>query len=329
MKFRSLGSSSLEVSVLAFGAWQLADFAYWGDSKKPEEAVRAAMDLGINLFDVAESYADGDSERVLGRALGRDRHKVLVATKVNMEHCEPAALKTACENSLQRLRTDHIDLYQVHWPNRHVHFRETYKAMLQLRQEGKVREIGVSNFGRDDLKAWMNVGTAVSNQLGYNLLFRPIEEEIIPECMKLQVGILVYMPLLQGVLTGRWRTADEIPQSRRRTRHFSSRREGTRHGEEGCETLTIETLQQIQEVADRLGRPMADVAIAWLLAREGVASVLVGGNKRQQIERNIAAMDFNLGPDMINRLDEITQPLKERFGVNADLWEGTAQSRVR
>ena len=331
MQYRKLGKSDLNVSVLAFGAWQIGDPAYWGADGHLDEtaAVHAAIDAGINLFDTAEMYGSGQSEQALGRALGSRRDQVLIASKVSPQNCAPDLLRQSCETSLRHLATDRIDLYQVHWPCRDVPFEETYGALYQLRQEGKIREIGVSNFGAVDLKDWHGVGTCVSDQLGYNLLFRAVEHEILPACERNGVGVLTYMPLLQGILTHRWKTIDEIPPLRRRTRHFSCERSGTRHGEPGCEELLMKTLDALDGVAHETGRPLADIALAWLMAQPAVASVIIGARNPAQLRRNVAAADLQFDTVTLSRLDEITKPLKDYFGNNADMWQGTEGNRIR
>jgi len=331
VQYRKLGSSNLEVSIISFGAWQIGDPKYWGadDQSDAESAVAVALDAGINLFDTAEMYGAGESERVLGRALGSRRRDVYVATKVWPDKCAPSLLRKACEESLRRLNTDAIDLYQIHWAPRDVPFADVYATLAALRDEGKVREIGVSNFGATDLAAWMSVGECVSDQLGYNILFRAIEHEIVPACGKHDVGILAYLPLMQGILSGRWTNVDDIPVPRRRLRHFSESREGTRHGEPGCEELTFETLARIRAVADRLEQPLPTVALAWLMARPGVTSVIVGARHADQLRRNLLAADLLLSEETRKELDAISQPLKDYFGLNADPWLSMDERRVR
>ena len=329
MQYRKLGSSGLKVSVLSMGTWQLADTGYWGPSERGADAVKAAIDNGINLFDAAELYAKGESEKALGRALGPDRDRVLIASKVSVSNCAPDKVRMACEGTLRRLGTDRIDLYQVHWPSRDVPFPDTFGALTKLKEDGKIREIGLSNFGKTDLREWMSLGTAVSNQLGYNLLFRAIEHEIVPACLQYGFGILVYMPLMQGILSGKWQCVDEIPVQRRRSRHFSSTREGTRHREEDREALTFNTLRQLIQLADEIGQELATVAIAWILGKPGIVSVIVGGRRPEQVQRNIAAAELVLAPGIVERLDSITEPLKKSLGNNADMWDGDANSRIR
>jgi aryl-alcohol dehydrogenase-like predicted oxidoreductase len=143
------------------------------------------------------------------------------------------------------------------------------------------------------------------------------------------MGVLTYSPLMQGMLSGRWKTVEDIPDVRRRTRHFASEREGTRHGVPGCESQLIDALKGIEQAAADFGRSMAETALAWLLARPGVASVIVGGRKPDQVARNAAAAGIELDAPAVARLDAVTRPLKEQLGANADPWLAGADSRIR
>ncbi len=333
MQYRLLGISGPKVSVISFGAWQIGDPSFWGenDEREAEKAVKFAIDEGINLFDTAEMYGSGESERKLGKYIGREnRDKVIIATKVSPQNCEPSKLISSCENSLKRLDTDYIDLYQIHWPPTDIPFGEVYLAMKKLQDEGKIRYIGVSNFGKENLREWYDSGGhAVSNQIGYNLLFRSPEYEIIPTCIKLGIGILVYMPLMQGLLTGRWEKIEDVPMLRRRTRHFSKNRPGTRHGESGCEALTMETIQALKALSDYLEIPMSTLSLAWLIWQRGVTSVIVGCRSTEQLKNNIEALNIVFDPEVLALLNEITYPLKKYMGKNADMWENEANSRIR
>ena len=333
MKYYSLGDSDLEVSVIGFGAWQIGDPDYWGPDAQTdgERAVHKAIDLGINFFDTAELYGNGESERALGMFLGDKRDDVIVASKVGVQNCAPDLLRKSCEDTLRRLDSDHIDLYQIHWPSREVPFEDTFLELKKLQKEGKIRYIGLSNFGKQDLAEWLKVssGECVSNQLPYNLLFRAIEFDILPDCLDHNIGIIPYVPLLQGLLTGRWKNVEEVPPNRRRYRHFDGTREGCRHGEEGCESLLMDVLSDINDLADGLHIPMATLAIAWLIAQPGVATVPVGTRVPKQITRNIEAADIDLNPETIEQLNTITKPLKQHLGTNVDLWENKENSRIR
>ncbi len=333
MLYRTLGSSGLQVSVISFGAWQIGDPSFWGDNdeKEAEKAVRFAIDEGINLFDTAEMYGSGESERKLGKFIGKEnREKVIIATKVSPQNCEPSKLIASCEKSLQRLGTDYIDLYQVHWPPTDVLFGDVYLTMKKLQEQGKIRYIGLSNFGQENLREWyQSGGEAVSNQIGYNLLFRSPEYEIIPSCIRLGLGILVYMPLMQGLLTGRWEKIEDIPMLRRRTRHFSKSRPGARHGEDGCEALTIETIQEIKALSEHLEIPMSTLSLAWLAWQRAITSIIVGCRSTEQLKNNIEALNLEFDPEIFALLNEITYPLKKYMGKNADMWENEANSRIK
>ena len=330
MLYRTLGKSGLNVSVIAFGAWQIGDPEFWGDDPQadPDGVVGAAIDAGINLFDTAELYGNGRSEEVLGKALQGRREQVFIASKAATQHCNADDLREACENSLRRLGTDRIDLYQVHWPLPH-RFNEAIIPILErLRIEGKIREIGVSNFGPQDIEAWMGSGTAVSDQIGYNLLFRAPEYEMIPACRRHHLGVLAYMPLMQGLLSGRYPDLDSIPMKRRRSRHFSGVREGTRHDEEGYERVLKATLEALLDFSEAIHIPLATVSLAWLISQPGVTSAILGARNVAQLRSNVTAVDLNIGPAAIALLNEYSYELKAVMGYNCDMWETEANKRI-
>ncbi len=333
MRYRELGNSGLDVSVISFGAWQLSDAQYWGDAEdaSADGAVSAALDAGVNLFDTAEFYGDGESEQILGRTLGHRRKDVFIASKIWPTHLEtPAIIRMRCERSLQLLNTDYIDLYQIHWPPPfHVPYEMVYETLRSLRDEGKIRFIGMSNFGCQQMDYWINHGEAVSNQVGYNLLFRAVEHEIIPMCQRERLGVMAYMPIMQGLLAGKYRSVENIPVQRRRSRHFSSEREGTRHGEPGCEHLLFPALERIEAIANDCRMDMAALAVAWLLHQPGVTTAVVGARKPAQLQANLEAADIGLPQDVLDMLDEITLPLKDWIGLNADMWNGWEERRIR
>ncbi len=332
MEYRVLGESELAVSAICMGCWALAGDRMWGpqDEEEAIAALRTAVEVGINFFDTAEGYGNGRSESILGRAFRDIRDKVVIATKVSTSHMRPADLRRACENSLRRLQTDYIDIYYLHWPSREVPFSETMGEMARLQSEGKVRWVGCSNFGKQDLKALLQVGRVEVNQLAYSLLFRAIEYEIAPVCMENHVSIAAYSPLLHGILTGKFASLDEIPDARARTRHFSSaRRPLTRHGEPGAEAETAEALRRIRDICDQAGLPMAQVALAWVLAQPGVATVVAGARRPEQVRANAEAASLRLSGDVLEALREATDPLKAKLGPNADMWQGGMNSRIR
>ncbi|WPP50790.1 aldo/keto reductase [Catalinimonas niigatensis] len=325
-----LPHTDFEVSEIAFGAWAIVGGFNWGpqDEKDSIDALRTAYEMGINFFDTAELYGKGASENLIYKALGEVRDKIIVATKIKPDDFAFEDVKRATEERLKALKTDQLDLLQLHWPNPKIPVEETMGALEELKKEGKIRAFGVSNFGKEDLsEAFKYTDEISSNQLPYNLIWRVIEYEVLPECKNRHVPILCYSPIMQGLLTGKFSDPAEVPDDRARTRHFSSKRGQTRHGEAGCEKETFETLKKIKTIADQIGKPMVEVSIAWLMAQPTVGSVIVGGRNAEQVKKNVKAADLKLDDDVLKQLNQATQPLKEQLGKNPDLWEG--ESRIR
>ena len=330
MQYRKLANTDITVSAVAFGCWAIVGGFNWGHQEEKDSlaALRAAYDAGINFFDSAEGYGGGRSEQLLAKGLGDVRDQIVIATKVSPRHFSPDELRAACERSLRYLNSDWIDLYQLHWPNRDIPIEETLGVLADLKQEGKIRAYGVSNFGRQDLDVCLATDYSIaSNQLAYNLLFRAIEHEILPLCVREGISVLCYSPLMQGMLTGKFASADDVPEDRARTRHYSSNRPQARHGEAGAEAETFAAVAQVQRLANDLGEPMADVALAWLLAREGVTSVIVGGRNADQARRNTRAAELKLPQETVKQLSSATAALKQKLGQSADMWQ--SESRIR
>ena len=319
------------VSPIAVGFWGIIGGDYWGEQSETDtiNTVHAALDAGINFFDTAEGYGNGYSEEMLGRALQGRRGEAIIASKVGQSNLAPAALRAACEGSLQRLGTDHIDLYQVHWPRRDIPFDDTMSALLDLQGAGKIRVIGVSNFGVQDMPEMLACGRYEANQLPYSMLWRAIEFDIQPLCLERNISILPYSPLNQALLTGRYRNADEMPYSRTRTRHFRGDRRNSRHGTAGFEAETFAAVAAIREICADIGQEMVHVALAWLLHKPAVTSVLAGARTVKQVESNVMAGNLSLSDETLRRLDAASADLKAKLGPDPDMWGTGADSRYR
>jgi len=346
MKRRKCGNSNLELPILGTGCWSFGGGSYWGDQdqKDVDAVVNMALDIGCNYFDTAEAYNDGASEESLGKALKDRRSQALIGTKVSPSNTSPDALREHCEASLRRLQTDTIDLYMIHWPI-HLHSIrhftkdesiinnppsavKAYETLTRLQEEGKIQHIGVSNFGVKQLTEALDTGAKiVINELPYNFLMRAIEVEIMPFCYEKGIGVVSYMPLMQGLLSGKYKSADEVPPMRVRTRHFSSQRPGSRHGEAGEEELTFETIKQIRNIADGQNISMTHLAIAWCMVNPAVNCVLSGVRNTAQLENNVQASDLSLSSDLIERLNDVTSPLLGRLGANPDYYENRKMGR--
>ena len=347
METRKSGKSQLELAVLGLGCWPFGGGKYWGrqDQKDVDSVVQAAVDLGVNYFDTAEAYNDGESERSLGMALkGVPREKVIIGTKISPSNTKPATLIAHCEKSLKRLGTDYIDLYMVHWPitpKAIAHFtdeaievpdvNEAFATLRKLKQQGKIRYIGVSNFAPNKLQEALDTKTEiVINELPYNLLCRAIEYEALPYCVDRGVGILGYMVLLQGLLADIYPTLDDVPTWQRRTRHFDARKcHEVRHGETGAEAETNEALAGIRLIAQDYGLTMPEIAIKWALANPAITCVLAGSRNVKELEANVKAVEMPLPGEAVERLNQVTAKLKHKLGPSFDYYETAANDRTK
>jgi|TARA_B110000208_G_scaffold171443_1_gene213733 aryl-alcohol dehydrogenase-like predicted oxidoreductase len=329
----------LLLSPLGFGCWQLGTKAdgYWGVDYTDElalEMITQAIDSGVTYFDTAEGYSDGASEAQLGRILKlltpERRAKVVIGSKIlpsNVADC-----RARLERSLGFLDILCIDLYMVHWPpSRDVSAEETTSTFMQLKQlqvEGKIRHIGVSNFGVSQMKLALATGVFITvNQLSFSLLFRAIEHEILPFCQANGIKTIAYSTLLQGVLAGKWADADSIPVTRTRSRHFSNARTGSRHTEAGHETLIFEALTTLKAIAAEVGVPLTTLALAYPRAK-GLDCAIAGFTKTSHVEGNAASMAFVFDDALLARVDAATDAVKAAMGPNADMWDSGDAARI-
>lgn len=321
----------------------------WGEQDEADTfaAVKAALDEGVNLFDNAEMYGDGFAEEVMGRALrasGYAREDYYVATKVSESYLAPALLKRRLAASLERMGMDYVDLYQLHWASRaacrtakypsrpleaEVPLEDTLAALVECQAAGTIRHIGVCNFGVGDLRRALATGVKiVSNQICYNLLWRGIEDDVVPFCIEHGIAILPWSPLGQGLLTGKFETPDAVPPGRQRTRLFSNARPQQRHGEPGLEAETFAAIAAFKAVADDEAEQLANVALAWVREKPGVAAVLMGARNEAQVRRNMPAAFLDVPPDAVDKLEAAGADLKAKLGTNLDPYEAADSTRI-
>ena len=325
----NLPGTDLRVSRVAFGCMStVANPTYDGiEFDQAVATIHAALDHGMNFIDTAPAYGNGASEELLGRALKGKRDQAVIATKASGQTLTASEIETDCETSLRLLDTDVIDLYQIHWPRRQAPLEETFAAMEKLQAAGKVRYLGVCNFGKLDLEEALGLATIQTNQVIYSMLSRAVEFDVAPRCVEAGVGLLCYSPVAQGLLTGRYNSADEVPVGRARTRHFASSRPEARHTEPGCEEETFAAIAAIRSVSERLDRPMAQVALAWLLHQPGVTSVLAGASRPDQVASNAAAATLQFDEATLAELDAATATVKDKLGSSLDIWATEARTR--
>ncbi|HSJ29270.1 MAG TPA: aldo/keto reductase [Acidimicrobiia bacterium] len=317
--------SALALPELGMGCWSFAGGQYWGD--QPRQAsirtVHAALDAGVTLFDTAENYVDDHhSEEVLGEALAGRRDEALIATKVSTKNLRRDDLIASAEASLRRLGTDRIDLYQIHWPNWEIPLAETAEAVDSLLDSGKIRAFGVCNFGPVDLAELIEIRRPVSDQMAYNLLWRGVEDQVVPILLREGIDLMCYSPLAQGLLTGRYGSADEVKGGLASSRIFSSGRGTATHGDPGFESEAFDAISLLLGLAKEHAVEPAQLAIAWNLAQPAVSTVLVGAQRPEEIE-SMAAWVHGGTDHVSEAIDQLTQrsaPLKEKLGGNLDMW---------
>lgn len=320
MDYIRLHNTEIDIPKLSLGTWAFSDFGTWGpnDEKDSIDTIHAALDKGITLLDTAERYGGGKSEEILGKALKGRRDKAIVATKVYSDALRYDDVLAHCEESLKRLDTDYIDLYQIHWPNKDVPAEETFRAFEDLKKAGKIRAVGVCNYAQKGLEEIRGLG-AVTNQLPYSLIWRQVEDGIIQKTTENHMVVWAYSPLAQGLLGGKYLTLDDVPAGRRGTRFYNGQHEGG-HGDPGFEGVIFPFLNELDAVCKETGYPMATLAIAFL--KKNAGSILVGARNVSQIERNIAAYDTDVPDELVARITKLSEPVKKATAGDADLWSG-------
>lgn len=305
MEKEKLGESDLILTKIGLGAWQFGT-EEWGygkdfDERDCEKAVIKTIEKGINWIDTAWIYGGGKSEEIIGRVLKEVKEEIFIATKFAGSHAMYKDVIKACESSLKRLKRDYIDLYQYHWPNSYVPFKETAKAVNELIKSGKVRYFGVSNFSKSDL---MEISKyldypIVSNQVRYSLADRRIEREILPYCRENNIAIIAYSPLSQGLLTGKYNKGNIPLEDLRRESPFFK---------EPNLSKILEVTEKLKEIGDRYNVPPSVIALSWLIKKEGVFAI-PGAKREQQAEINAKALYIEITDEEEKILTEISDKI--------------------
>lgn len=305
----TLGMTRLEVSRIALGTWQLG--GEWGafDEREAITAIRSARELGVNIFDTAQAYGFGASERLLGRALadelGANRERIVLATKGGLRPTREglvrdssrAWIRRGIEESLCALGVEYIDLFQVHWPDPLVTFAETADTLQELVDEGKIRHAGVSNFDARQVAEYSRVRPAETVQPPYHLFRRDVERDLLPYCAEHDIGVLVYGPLAHGLLTGAIEEDTTFAEGDWRSR--SPIFDGLRL------ERTLESVRELEHFAWERGYSLAQLAIAWTLSHPAVHTAIVGSRRASHMADAVAAVDIVLSVGDLAAIDEI------------------------
>ena len=313
MEHRRLGASGLWISEIAYGNWLTHASQVAEDDATA--CVHAALDAGITTFDTADVYAQTGAEAVLGRALaGQRREGLEIFTKVywptgpgrNDRGLSRKHIMEACEGSLRRLQTDHIDLYQAHRFDHHTPLEETLRAFDDLVRAGKVLYVGVSEWRAEEIRAaleiaeQMGLDRIVSNQPQYSMLWRVIEAEVVPECEAAGIGQVVWSPMAQGILTGKYLPGQPVPEGSRATDPT-----GSGFVSRWLRDDVLERVQNLRPLAEDAGLSMAQMAVAWVLGNPNVSTAIVGASRPEQLADSVRASGVVLDADLRAAIDEV------------------------
>jgi voltage-dependent potassium channel beta subunit len=320
VNYRRLGRSGVKVSEISLGSW----LTYGGSvaEERAQACIHKAYELGINVFDTANVYMRGAAEEIVGRALnGFERDSYFLATKVyfpmgegpNDRGLSRKHITEQCHASLKRLGVDYVDLYQCHRYDEDTPLEETLRALDDLVRQGKMLYVGVSEWRADQiadalrLAKEMNLDRIVSNQPRYNMIQRHIEAEIIPLCEREGVGQVVFSPLAQGVLTGKY-LPGEVPKEG--TRAADS--ESNRFMQELMNKEVLSAVNKLRSVASDAGLSMSQLALVWILGHENVSSAIIGASRPEQVEDNVKAAGVRLSADVVSKIDGILKDVIQR-----------------
>jgi len=314
MEKRQLGRTDVHVSVIAEGCWPMGG-DYWGgtDDEESIRTVHKCLELGVTTFDTAPAYGSGHSEEVLGKALAGRRQEAVISTKASGRGLSEQDLRKKLQASFERLQTDYVDIYFVHWPSRSEPLAATMEALEKLRTEGLIRAIGVSNFTVDMLEMASRYGTVDCLQPAYNMIWRFHEEDVIPYCRKHQIGITTYSSLAQGLLTGTidLRTPYRPTDMRPRSVLWKSENLGK------C----LYMVEKLRAVAKELDVSVSQLALRWLVSQPGVSTALVGARTTDELVENACAVGWDLSADDLARVQDISDELYDTMPYYYDMWE--------
>jgi aryl-alcohol dehydrogenase-like predicted oxidoreductase len=327
MEYRTLGQSDIKVSELAFGAWAIGGWLWGGaDSKDAVKAIETAVDHGMTTIDTAAVYGFGLSEELVGKAIKGKRDKVQILTKFGLTWSEKKGefffssqdnsgkdvsiykysskdkVISDCDQSLKRLGTDYIDLYQIHWPDLTTPVSETMEAIEHLVKKGKIRAGAVCNYSRELMAEAVKAYPIASNQVPYSMVNRFIEKEIVPYCLEKKVGILAYSPLQRGLLTGKIKPGHIFNEG--------DTRPGTIYYREPNFSRIMKMISNLSEIAAELNVTLSQLVLNWTLRQPGITCALAGARNDVQVLENVKAADFKLNNEDIARINKHLSDLK-------------------
>ncbi len=318
METRSLGKSEIQITPILMGTWQAGKKMWVGiEDAETIKAIRQAYEAGITTIDTAEVYGAGHSEQIVAKALSDVRDRVVYASKVFANHLQYNQVIEACDRSLKNLNTDYIDLYQIHWPsgafnNEVVPIEETMSALNKLKEQGKIRAIGVSNFSGTQLEEASQYGRVDSLQPPYSLFWRKIENDAVPYCVANNISILAYSSLAQGLLTGKFGLDHQFAEGDHRADNTLFQGENYQRSQKA--------LEQLRPIAKSHNCTLAQLSLAWLIAQPQTNAIAGARNAEQAVD-NAKAASVNLSADELQEIDQIGRQVTDRLDNNPVMWD--------
>ncbi len=310
MEYRAFGRTGLDVSAIGYGCWEIGGGYGHFDESEVVAAVQRALDLGINLFDTAEGYGYGQSERLLGKALGARRKEAIVVTKFGIyqpdgEWQRDSRRETALaaiDRSLKALGTDYVDVYLIHWPDRQTPLEETVGALEEIVQAGKARFVGVSNFTPDQIETCMATRRVDIAQYGYHLFDRRLEREIFPTIAQHEIGLMTYGSLAHGLLTGAFTPETTFDEGDWRSNGVAF---NIPLFTEEVFARNVAAVDDLKPIAARHGKTVAHLALRWVLSNPVVSVALVGFRRPAEVEEGAASLDWSLDQETLDEIDAV------------------------
>jgi len=328
MEYRKIGTSDLELSVITFGAWAAGGWMWGGSERKDAvKGILAAFDQGVTSIDTAPIYGMGESEEIVGEAIKQlPRDQVQILTKYGLrwdlakgdfyfsskdnngksvdiyKHASKESVRKECEDSLKRLGTDYIDLYQIHWPDASTPIQETMETVADLQKEGKIRYAGVCNYNLDQFKEALNYIDLVSDQVKYNMINRKIEDDLVPYLIEKQKSVIAYSPMERGLLTGKIKPGHEFAEG--------DHRAGNPVFEDDNIKRVQGFLEKIEPIAKEKNATLAQLSVKWAVSQPGITVALVGARNAEQSVQNAKAVDIQLSGDDIKFINDELEKLE-------------------
>lgn len=310
MEYTKLGNTDIEVSEITLGCWAMGAGKEWGESLEDKiysETVMTAIEGGVNFLDTAAAYGRGHSEKVLGKTIKGIRDKLTISTKQSTKGLTKEKARESVEASLSRLDTDYIDVFFIHWPAPEIPVEEPMEQLLKLKEEGKIRAIGVSNYTLEHLERALKVGPVDVIQPCYSLYWRHIEKDLLPYCRERNIGVITYSSIAQGLLTGKFTKDWEFDETDMRRNTIPLFKSPTYE-------MAIETTEEIKKIGKKYDKTPVQTAINWVINTPGITSAIVGAKTPDQVVENLGATDWKLSEEDYRHIGDMAMEVAKTVG---------------